>query len=249
MRPQKESYASSEDLAWFNLEKYADLKNAPFQLWATVIRDRVELARFLDAGQTEVVTPLFEQLAASPLSPLGFAQRYSGGVHASDTPTIKPITANRIRWLHDAMLKAEASDRTIVDSQLQEDPLSMFSGYAHVIVDLRATDKQLCEDFASWLKAWRNTVVKIPGGDYRHKVDSWASAQVVPYFDLLLFSRLTGKAIEQHRKMRALFPKGSDSEHEAQRRRLSDMTERVFNDETALVVQHLAERSNRPKSE
>lgn len=262
-KPKKDSYATIEELAWFKIENYSGVrgqKSADFadsascvitlNQWATMIRDRVELARIFEAGETEYVATLFDKLKADPLTHLGFWQRYGGGTHVANMPTVKAITANRVRWLNEAMLSADANERAIVDVQLASHPESVFGDYAHVMVNLRATDKQIRDDFAKWLTAWRGSTPKVTQGDYQNKISHWAQSQVLPYMDLELFSKLTGKGISRATKLNMLFPspRFDDVYRENKSRTLIEMHKRVFTEDVAKIVADLAESEAMPNS-
>lgn len=258
-KPKKDSYATIEELVWFKIENYSSVrgqKSADFAdlassavtytQWATMLRDRVELARFLEAGETEFAAAQFENLKTDPLTHLGFSQSYRGGAHAANTPTVKALTANRVRWLYEAMLSADANERAIVDAQLASDSESVFGDYAHVMVNLRATDKQIRDDFAKWLSTWRGATPKVTHGDYQNKISHWAQARLLPYIDLDLFSRVTGRLIPLARKLEMLFPEHTEIERDVQRRKLSDMYKLVLTDDMAKIVAHLAESEAMP---
>lgn len=253
-KPKKDSYASDEELAWFKIENYSGVRGrnhtdfadsassaVTYTQWATMLRDRVELARLLEAGETGFVEGHFENLKTNPLTHLGFAQGYAGGVHPANTATVKATTANRVWWLNEAMVRSDADKHVSVDVQLAADSESVFSDYAHVMVNLRATDKQIRDDFEKWLSAWRNSTLKVTQGDYQNKISRWAQAQLIPYIDLELFSTITGHPIPRPRKFEMLFPQHTVEQRDAQRRKLSDMYELVFNDDMAKIVGHLAE--------
>lgn len=255
-KPRKDSYASDEELAWFKISNYSEIRGkypadfadtasctVTYMQWATMIRDRVELARFLEAGNTEYVATLFDKLKADPLTHLGFWQSYGGGTHAANTATVKAIPANRVWWLNEAMVRTGAEDRAIVDAQLASDSESVFGDYAHVMVNLRATDKQIRGDFTKWLAAWRNSTAKVIQGDYQNKISHWADSRVLPYMDLELFSKLTGKGISRAMKFNMLFPspKFDDLYRGNKERTLIEMHKRVFTEDVAKIVAHLAE--------
>ncbi len=255
-KPKKDSYASAEELAWFKISNYSCIrgkKAADFAgpracadtyiQWATMIRDRVELVRFLDAGDTEYVATLFDKLKADPLAHLGFWQGYGGGAHAANTATVKAVTANRVWWINEGMVRTDVEEHAIVDDQLASDPESVFGNYAHLMVNLRATDKQIRDDFAKWLAAWRNSTAKVIQGDYQNKISHWADSRVLPYMDLELFSKLTGKGISRAMKFNMLFPspKFDDLYRGNKERTLIEMHKRVFTEDVAKIVAHLAE--------
>lgn len=253
-RPKKINYASDKELSWFQLKNYSGLRGgkisdwntpalraATYAQWAALIRDRVELLRFLHADHKAYVANLFEKIKASPLAPLGFTQRYSGATHPANTSTIKAMTANRVKWLNDAMVKCAADTQTIVDDRLASYPGSVFGDYAHLMVNIRATDAQLHTDFKKWLNAWRADSKPVTQGNYENKVRSWSHAHVLPYMDLELFTLISGKSIDEARKFTMLLPKSTVTERDSQRRRLADMKDLVFTDDMAKIIAHLAE--------
>ncbi len=253
-RQKKDTYATEADLSWFDLANYAALpgKRAAdfdtpessatlFATWAHIIRDRVELLRFLEAGQTAYVAGQFEKIKAAPLAPLGFGQHYSGGTHQANTATVKALTANRVHWLNEAMERTKAGERDIVDVQLQADAENTFGDYAHVMVNVHATDAQLTADFKKWLTGWRQSTGRVTQGNYVTKISGWIAANAVPCMDLELFSRLVGKPLESRPKLAKLFPTHTESEREAHRRNLVDIVELVFTDQMAKIIAHLAE--------
>jgi len=79
--------------------------------------------------------------------------------------------------------------------------LTVFSGsFAHLAVDLRATDEQLASDFRNWLGQWRQHAGnKVTGGDYSTKVLRWHQTRVLPYFDLRLYADIHGKRISRQK--------------------------------------------------
>lgn len=244
---KKRIYATDDELEWFKLDNYSELKSranrdAPnYILWRSIITDRVELLKHLAAGQVAYVNPLFDQIKISPLRPLGFKQSYSGPLHSTNTPTVKSLTRSRVHWLNEAMGRSKESDLLLIDEQLIHDGEEVFNNFAHVMINVRATDTQIIENFKAWLTKWRSLTTPITGGDYQTKINSWANAMVVPYMDLELFSLTTGKMIHATKKFELLLPQSTEEERDSQRRRLVDMKALVFTNEMALTIQHLAE--------
>ncbi|HEY1999400.1 DUF6387 family protein [Paraburkholderia sp.] len=76
---------------------------------------------------------------------------------------------------------------------------SMASGtFAHLAVDLRATDDQLASNFQEWLAKWRKHAnARVTGGDYGKKVFRWHQSRVLPYFDLRLYADIEGQRISR----------------------------------------------------
>lgn len=240
-RKKDETYATNSELDWFSLENYGGLRGEgnTYRQWVTIIRDRVGLRRLIDAGLQEKATPLFERIKVAPLAPLGFCQNYHGPDHPLNTPTVKPLSANRVKWLNEAMARSNADDRSVVDEQLASDGEGVFDDFAHLMINIRASDAQIIGDFTGWLSAWRERTGAVVGGNYSTKIGSWASARVVEYMDLELFSHLTGREIGIDRKFAMLLPRHSKEERLGQKRRLHDLRGQIFTDEMALIIEHL----------
>ena len=240
-RKKAETYATDAELGWFSLKNYEALRGQgnTYRQWVSIIRDRVGLRRLIDVGLQEKATPLFERIKVAPLASLGFGQNYHGPAHPLNTPTVKPLSANRVKWLNEAMTRSNANDRSIVDEQLAIDGEKIFDDYTHLMVNIRASDAQVIDDFTSWLSAWRKQTKVVAGGNYSTKIGNWASSRVVEYMDLELFSRLTGREIDIDRKFAMLLPLHSKEERLGQQRRLHDLRAQIFTDEMALIIQHL----------
>lgn len=247
-RKNTESHATDAELAWFNLEKYSGLlgqadpetesleaREACYRQWAALVRDRVQLSLFIDSGELKYVASLFEQVKLSPLAPLGFSKTYVGAAHAANSATIKAMTTNRVKWLHEALIQAKAPEHSIVDVVLLEDAQSSFSEYAHLMVSTTATDNQLVEDFKAWLEGWRLSTASSTGGDYRLKIGNWFGAKVLQYHDLRLFTKISGREISVKKRFSLLPPLDAQ-----QLRRLSQLEKAVFSDDIAQRLMHLA---------
>lgn len=245
-RPKNATRPNDDHLAWFNLKNYDGLKDKTdgppnFELWYTVIRDRIEVQRWIDAGKIDYITPLFEKLKSSPLKALGFDHNYRLILHPTNTRTVNLITSNRIQALNDSMPDTEAGDSTanvIVDQQLLDDEIVTFSDFIHLTINLRAPDEQIKADFDKLLQAWRNHTTDVKHHDYKNMFASWASAKLVPFVDLELFSALTGLKIHRNRKFGELLGIG-EAEIESQRKRLQGLKHRHFTDEYAKLIQTL----------
>ncbi|HTR09382.1 MAG TPA: DUF6387 family protein [Paraburkholderia sp.] len=103
----------------------------------------------------------------------------------------------------------DSLDRPHVNAAIDELLLphrTVFSGtFAHLTVDLRATDAQLRSDFQDWLTKWREHAnANVKGGDYSTKVLRWHQARILPYFDLRLYADLAGRRISREQFVRLL---------------------------------------------
>ncbi|MGF6637022.1 DUF6387 family protein [Paraburkholderia sp. MM6662-R1] len=197
-----------DEFRWLDRCNYAPLETGDLRLWATVLQDRVELNRFLNNGQQQFVAEQFKKLQTAPLAPLGFNLTV-GRRHPASQKCVKPLTSGHYLALgqslpcnHGAVSSTrgnagEAIDfRSSVDDVVQQDD-PVWGRYAHLQVDLHATDKALEEDFRRWLAAWRTHVPseKPIGNTLQQKAAAWGDRGVVPYFDMQMLARLSGKEI------------------------------------------------------
>ncbi|QBQ53372.1 DUF6387 family protein [Nitrosococcus wardiae] len=125
------------------------------------------------------------------------------------SPSVRPLTCAGISmasWTIEqrpkmGLIKAA---QTAYDSPSQ---LSL-GGPAHITVDLRATDKQLKDDFEKWLRDCRREVErqarkrKFSETNFR----DWACYQVLPCIDLLLWERYQGVQYTNSLLADSLFP-------------------------------------------
>ncbi|MFZ6754171.1 DUF6387 family protein [Undibacterium sp. Dicai25W] len=256
MSQNKETCNDNDELAWFNLESYSELKNEKnknspnYIQWYSLVNDRVNLEAIIKASKDDVrlkelASTLFEKLKTHPLRPLGFEHHYRGRQHETNTSTVKSVTESRLNYLYSAMTNSKESKSFLVDEIMMENADNVFDGLAHVMIDLRATDEQICSDFKLWLSKWRTKVpkTKVVKGKYNKKIKSWANALIVPYMDLELFSLLTNMKIKKAKKLELLLPKSKIDERESQRIRLSQMRTKVFNPMTVHVLEHLKNKN------
>lgn len=252
-RPRNENIATDAELSWFNLEHYASLRGdaaehwasneagtETYRQWSSLIRDRVEFRRFLDAGERDYVGRMFEKVKLAPLSPLGFKRGDRLALHPADTETVTMISTNRIKTLHRELNEAAAPSVSSADEVLAGYPESQLSGFAHLTISTAATDKQLLSDFQSWLSAWRSSSKDVLGGDFPNKISNWRRSLVLPYQDLQLFTALTGKSITLQKKLSLLIPGRTAGEQDAFRSKVGKMARLVFSEDMSLLVSHLA---------
>ncbi|PWF44022.1 hypothetical protein C7C56_020000 [Massilia glaciei] len=191
------------------------------------------------------VAPFFDQIKSAPLRPLGFGKGYNPAPHPTDTTTVRLTTTNRMKWLIENLDRIEADTRSVVDEELLKIDEGIFGDFAHLTLNLCASDKQIHSDFKNWLRAWRKHTKPVVGGDFATKVRSWASTNLVPYMDLKLFTLLTGKSIRSDRRIALIQPTFNLTERDAHGNRLSKSLPLVFTFETAEIIRHQAESAKR----
>ena len=154
------------------------------------------------------------------------------------------MTSNRIKWLQNALVQADATDHSIVDVVLAQDPDSSFGEFAHLMINITATDEQLVGDFKKWLEAWRRETKQSMPGDFRRKIANWTGARLLQYHDLTLFSKISGRSVSVEHRFRLLH--SQDQRHQVtdigQLRRLSKLESEIFSIEMAQRLAHLADR-------
>ncbi|KVE66881.1 DUF6387 family protein [Burkholderia vietnamiensis] len=200
---------TTDEFCWLDRCNYVPLETGDLQLWATVLQDRVELNRFLNDGQQEFVAGQFKKLQAAPLTPLGFKLSVRRP-HPASQKSVKPLTSghhfalsqafslNPDRKFSDPPNKDEDTIdcSSSVDELVQQGDLA-WRRYAHLQIDLHATDKVLEEDFRRWLTVWRARVpIEKPlKNTLQETAAAWGTRGVVPYFDMQMLARLSGKEI------------------------------------------------------
>ena len=234
-RPLKDRYLPDANLSWFDLRRYSALATATPQQWAQFIFDRVNLQILAEHPDSQhKASELFDKLKADPLCELGFTYEWES-LPCLDQPAIKLITVKRLQSLMDAVTDpsdqsesaahehermtegqpslnitrtdfSDANNPNIAVDDLLLTSQSAFSGvFAHLAVDLRATDTQLITNFQQWLRTWREqTDTKVTRGDYQAKVRSWHNNRVLPYFDLQLYARLQKHKVSREQLLKLL---------------------------------------------
>jgi hypothetical protein len=209
-RQRKANQLTADDFGWLELANYAELEKGDLRLWSAVLHDRAELNRFLIHGDKAFVAMLFEKLQAAPLAPLGFEVR-SLPQHPASQSTVKLLTLGNQAGLTGALeLQAEGrqeAHRTAVEShahptsssidEIIQQSDSAWDRYAHLRLDLRATDECLKDDFARLLRAWRTRkpIDALRGNNLQKKATTWGTRGLVPYFDMQMHARLAGKEV------------------------------------------------------
>lgn len=242
----KPHYLEAKDLEWFNLSQYDStiLRCKTLTEWCDIIGDRVFVDSLLSGGFREQFDELFPRLLCNPLQPLGLTQNSLRIPHATDTATVQSVTVARVDALYSVSQSAKLGP-TMVFDEVKPSESAALASFAHIAVDLRATNSQIEADFASWLSKWRSRHESVTNRVFEEKTRVWADSKVVPYFDLELFARLSGKRIRPATYRDCL---GDDSaSYISARRRREKSAEVVFTNTTFQALRlaaDCAERSN-----
>ncbi|WP_342702402.1 hypothetical protein OHZ10_10690 [Burkholderia arboris] len=245
---KKTTEATTAELAWFKLDNYAGLSQLSALGWAGLVGDRLAIRRAIDGGIPESVVSVFKSIKAQPLKPLGSGVRYTGASHAANTATVKSLNLNRLRHLTDeaALSRGHNGADAVVDELLARNPESPFQRYAHVMVSIDAPKDQIVDDFERWLDGWLAASASLSGtdfqnGDYMDKArNRWIPLRAVPWYDLDLFERMTGKAVPPAFRWSRLFP-GVDAEAlESKKKGARNAAAQLFSDDTLTVLQSMA---------
>lgn len=242
-KPGKSSYADDDDLSWFDLDKYDPLANASLAHWGQLIRDRIWLESTIDgfigsaatltaqerSGLRTFCSSMLLSLQEAPTKALGFGKSERIVEHPSNTPTVKLLTAKRLKWLNDEFESLDPSP-LVVDPGFAHATNSAdypFGNYAHLMIKLNATNEILESDFAIWLRRYRRVSHAIGGETYERKVLRWHEANVMAYKDLTLYEKITGRSIRSDTKMVMLYPNGDDRTSEEDKNADRAMRRRV----------------------
>lgn len=110
-----------------------------------------------------------------------------------------------------ASCEADFNNDVPFDFQLKKHNISPIQ-YAHVQLNLSASDEQLKNDFNHWLKNYRKETGITSNKKYfsQSDLDKWFKFCAIPYLDLLLIAEIEGKKITQHRLANLIFPNEFD---------------------------------------
>lgn len=125
--------------------------------------------------------------------------------------------------------------------------VSYLEKYAHplnhddtglVKVNLRSSDEQIKQNFESWLKKARHSLLKSRASRISQKdFDEWEAAKVVACFDLLTISEIEGLHLSNHHLGDLLFPDELNVDVAERVRKITrPKTQRVFSEETVQVL-------------
>lgn len=197
---------------FFDIRKYAPAQDMDWAQWARQIAFRVLHLRYLkksyetikqekeaseNTHETEIMNTEMQQLADNPLQAwnYGVGNRYGQLRHLPYTqPTVWPLTFFDVSELHavkqERGIVGAFQDQMEVCDEWSGDPQHVGRHLGHLVIDLLATDTQIKDDFARWLKAYREAIAlpavkPLDTGKRQH----WVKHMVLPYFDLQLLTR------------------------------------------------------------
>lgn len=195
MARARDSYLLAEECAWFRLASYHGLRQAPLSDWVHLIEDRVRLQTMLRVGDIDLFRVLFPKIQNAPTAPLGFGQKSKRQPHSTDTTTIQPLTCGEISTLEGIAGHRQLPPHDTFDGSVPPGHTDGLACYAHLRVNLQATDAQLKADFAKWLESWRGENGTVTRRKYQSAVKAWAKNKLIPYMDLYLFAAVHGRKI------------------------------------------------------
>lgn len=149
----------------------------------------------LRVGDTDLFRNLFPRIQSAPKSPLGFGQMSNRLAQPIDTASIQSLTCGQISTLEGIAKHRQASAQDTFDGSVPPDRSDGLACYAHLRVNLQATDAQLKDDFAKWLHSWRGENGTVTRRKYHSAVKGWAKNKLIPYMDLHLFAAAQEKKI------------------------------------------------------
>lgn len=174
--------------SWFDLKKYRRSRTLQFRDWANQIGSRIHLQSLLVLENFDEFDLCFETLAADPFADLGFR------VSLSSDKTVCPLTFGVAKTFTDILSDAKCAVKDICDEELRKLHPEIYSGQAHLYVDLRAPKALVIKQFITWfeashIKRERNSALS------ESVIQSWAVTHpILPYQDLRLwFLRHKGK--------------------------------------------------------
>lgn len=249
-------YASDDDLDWFDLEKYADLERASLAQWGQLIRDRIWLESTIDGYLNPTVTlteadkeglrvmccSWLESIKANPTKPLGFGRIDKIAKHPSNTVTVKLLTGKRLKWLSKEFDTLNPAP-LIVDPGFAESPGYKdypFANSVHLIVNLNATNEAIEKDFADLLRNYRKVANATGGETHGEKIKRWHTLGVMPYKDLCIFEKISGKSVRTETKTYLISPDNMNSpkDDEAKDRNLRKQVGQIFSQEVCELLEN-----------
>lgn len=204
---------------WFVLKEYRDCASFKAIDWMTALKSRALILELISAGDTDSSRELAEELRKDPVGgwesppelpvkPLSFADIAFKGGMALMLSSVFPKEAEQ--WAKTVNMIAAGS--LLPDSSMST-PIQRCDDKSHALfVNLHANDSVLIEAFAGWLKAARAQQSTSIGKRERPAYMNWARYGLLPYLDLLIWSRETGGRIPHHVMAQAVgYCKGGDS--------------------------------------
>jgi len=212
---------------WFSLKKYATTEQLDISGWVRQIGPRFLCVQSLTQGDLDSFWSRF-----APLMKHGI---YNAPLTRDRYPVLQLDPDRPDRWFTASVRSialweiAENLDDNLImemnraaekaDTEFLDTPFNIYrqerdwvASDAWLIVDLNAADKQIIDDFQSWLKAIRELLnIKSPKTTFsENKFRQWTNSRVLPYIDLSLWSRAENVWIKDKLYGDILFPEEID---------------------------------------
>ncbi len=185
-------------LEWFNLEA-----NYPIEImlqlslddWQRILRLRIVLAKTIETDQVRA-NGLFDEIKKNPINAQDAPTLLAKVRHAGDSGSVRSIRFGELREIFDTVAATNPSDKGCCDEAVPDQ--SHLKPLRHVRIDLRTTKQQIIRDFKAWIEYIYHPREHVIARDYKNKCEKWAENRYLPYFDLKLYERLSGKSIARN---------------------------------------------------
>ena len=212
---------------WFSLKKYATTEQLDVSGWVRQIGPRYSCGICLTRGNLRGFWQRFLPLMKHGIYNPPFGEDDFPMFQLNPDLTPRWVTAS-VRSMALYEIGENLDDNLIMemnraaekhDAKFLETPFNIYrherdwvASDAWLIVDLNAADKQIIDDFQSWLKVIRELLnVKAPKTTFsENKFKQWTNSRVLPYIDLSLWSRAENVWIKDKLYGDILFPEEID---------------------------------------
>ena len=212
---------------WFSLKKYATAEQLDVSGWVRQIGPRYSCHICLTNGNFNSFWHGFSPLMKHGIYNDPFAEDAFPVFQLNPDRTQRWVTAS-VRSIELWEIGENVDDNLIMEMNRAAEKAdtdflnTLFNIYryerdwvasdAWLIVDLNAADKQIIDDFQSWLKAIRELLnIKSPKTTFsENKFRQWTNSRVLPYIDLSLWSRAENVWIKDKLYGDILFPEEID---------------------------------------
>lgn len=206
------------DISWFDLAKYRDVKKLDVRGWYVQLFLRFCLIDLFEnekfpAAIIAMRNKLWSKLQCNPIvtldaNEIAYLTKVDNnalGYFLEDSPAIQthaavaPLTLERLVSAYDALLQEHRK----CPSAMRDLPIKhlvgkKFARYDFIVIDLLSPDRLIEKQFAKRLKAARvHPALKSEINQDRTASDlkKWAREPILPFLDLLIFSKETGKRV------------------------------------------------------
>ena len=203
---------------WFSLKKYEDCASFKAIDWVTNLQARALILELISDGDLSSAIAIAEPLREEPID------CFRGFSPLPESP-VKPMSFNDMifeAWIDRIPLSSKgdlwtttldsiAAGAVIGDASLNVPIGHDTNSSRPLYVNLKATDAVLIEAFGKWLKSVRPQSTP-DSKRQKPPYQRWASYGLLPYLDLLIWSRETGNQIPMRLMASAVgYVKGGNS--------------------------------------